>query len=121
MRYIALVLSFILLGIPAYAADYDATNSTNPVSASTLSVISQAGPGDILVAILVNKRAPTADNLTVYDSSGAASGSLGVIDTSTGSVITSNEYWYNLRISSGITFTKSASLSDMTIIWKNVR
>ena len=125
MRKILFLMPLLVSSL-LWAVDYEVDSSTNPVQASTLSVVPNSNPGDILGSIVINQRSAGAETLTIYDSSGVASGSLGIIDLSTGTAPTGgpntfNEYRYNIRVSSAITFTKSAANSNITIIWKNVR
>lgn len=115
----AVVLTATVYGF-VQAVDYETTKSTNTTSSSTLTVIPFTDPGDILGSLLINSRTAGSETIKIYDSSGVASGLIGTIALSTGG-ITSNEYVYNLRISSAITISKSGATADATIIWKNVR
>lgn len=124
--FLFLVVSGFFISRFSYGVDYETNRSTNPVSASTLAVVQYADPGDILGSILINTWATSAETIKIYDSSGIASGLIGTIDVSSGiagvvGMGRTNEYVYNIRISSSITFTKSAGTSDLTIIWKDVR
>lgn len=115
---------FLLFGASfCNSADYETTNSTNSVGASTLFVIPNTNPGDILGSLLINQRSAAAETIKLYDSSGTATGLIGTITLSTGTAAANsgNEYVYNLRLSSAATITKSAGSADVTIIWKNVR
>lgn len=111
-----------------YGADYETNMSTNVTTAPTLTVIPYADPGDIIGSVLINNRVGGLTSLKVYDSSGIASGLIGTINVSTGALasggaLTSNEYVYNLRVSSSITVSVSSTSAnpDITILWKNVR
>jgi len=115
----AVVLAATVYGF-VQAVDYETTKSTNATSASTLSVIPLTDPGDILGSLLINSRTASSETIKIYDSSGTTNNLIGTIALSTGG-ITSNEYVYNLRISSAVTITKSGATADTTIIWKNVR
>jgi len=115
----AVVLAATVYGF-VQAVDYETTKSTNATSASTLSVIPLTDPGDILGSLLINSRTAGSETIKIYDSSGTTNNLIGTIALSTGG-ITSNEYVYNLRISSAVTITKSGATADTTIIWKNVR
>ena len=132
MRIRTNIVPFLLLVFSCVAvftmfsvgADYETTDSTNPIHASTTIVIPRTDPGDILGSMLVNHRGTAAETVKIYDSSGTATNLIGTIDLSTapiGTGQTANQYVYNLRISSGITISKSGATSDITIIWKNVR
>jgi len=115
----AVVLAATVYGF-VQAVDYETTKSTNATSASTLTVIPLTDPGDILGSLLINSRTAGSETIKIYDSSGTTNNLIGTIALSTGG-ITSNEYVYNLRISSAVTITKSGATADTTIIWKNVR
>lgn len=123
---LVLILSGFIISRFSYGVDFETNMSTNPVSASTLAVLQYADPGDILGSVLINTRATGQETIKIYDSSGTASNLIGTISLSTspfnlGGEATGNEYVYNIRVSSSITFTKSAAGADVTIIWKNVR
>lgn len=115
----AFVLVFLVTAA-AMAVDYEADSSSNAVQASTVLWIPNSSPGDILMGVVVNTHSSAAETLKIYDSSGSANGLIGTLDVSTGA-LSSSFVHYALRISSGITLTKSGAISDLTILWKNVR
>lgn len=125
MNKVFWIILLFITGI-SFAVDYEVDSSSNPVNASTTIWIPNTRPGDILGKILVNQRAASAETIKVYDSSGTATGLLGTIDLSTGAStmggpFQESVYSYGYRLSSGVTITKSASLADLTILWKHVR
>jgi len=120
IRFLAIATLVAMLSLCAQAVDYETTKSTNATSSSTLIVIPLTDPGDILGSLLINSRTAGSETMKIYDSSGSANNLIGTINLSSGA-ITSNEYVYNLRISSAVTITKSGGTADTTIIWKNVR
>lgn len=119
--FVALIVFGFLISRLSYGVDFETNKSTNPVTASTLAVLSDSDPGDILGSLLINSRATAPETIKLYDSSGTATNLIGTISISSGVIGMSSEYRYNLRVSSAITFTKSGGTSDITIIWKNVR
>jgi len=126
--FLFLIMGCLLMARFIHAVDYEVDSSSNILGTGTLSVIPNSGPGDILGKLVVNTRATgvIAETIKIFDSSGVASGLIGTIDLSTGTAPTggpnyANEYFYALRISSAITYTKTGTSSDITILWKNVR
>lgn len=124
--FLFLLITMFCLSRFSDGVDFETNMSTNPVSASTVAVLQYSDPGDYLGSILINARATGQETLKIYDSSGTANNLIGTINLSTSpfnlaSASTSNEYVYNLRVSSAITITKSSNGADVTIIWKNVR
>lgn len=113
----------------SWAVDYEVNMSSNPITTGTLAVIPRTDPGDILGKLTINTRAQNTETIKLYDSSGTATNLIATIDLSTGTAPTGgehtfNEYLYGLRISSGITYTRSGITpltSDITIFWKDVR
>ena len=126
ISFLFLLLCCLIISIFSRAVDFETNKSTNSIGTSTLAIIQYADPGDILGSLLINSRATGQETIKLYDSSGTANNLIGTINLSTspfnlGGSNTSNEYVYNIRISSSITITKSAAGADVTIIWKDVR
>lgn len=113
--------------VASYASAYQVTRwqvnrSSNTATAETTVVIPKSNPGDILGSVIVNSCGAGSSILTIYDSSGTATGSLGAIDltssTITGGCLRQIEYF--IPISSAITYTKTG-LANITILWNNNR
>lgn len=118
MRSKRWLVLFVLCGLISRVAhaviDPWVNRSSNAVNAVTLYAAPGVNPGDMLGIVHINKKSATPDVLTIYDSSGAASRSLGIIDLST---TLGDEYIFNYKVSSGITWTKSGSNADVQIFW----
>lgn len=119
--YLFLLLCGAFISTFSYAVDYESNSSSNAVSVSAVVLIPNSGPGDILSKVIISSRSAGNETFSIYDSSGVATNVLGVIDTSTSSFNTFNEYVYNHRVSSGITVSKNGANASVILLWKNVR
>lgn len=115
------ILTFLFLSPLAFADDYQSNQSTNSVSASAAVWIPNTRPGAILSKVIVSSRSIGNETISIYDSSGTATGIIGVIDLSSSTFNTWNVYDYNHRVSSGITVSKNGASGSVIILWKKVR
>lgn len=126
-----LISFFVLLAACLAIAEFGrgddswVNKSSNCLTTTSLAIIPNVFPGDTLGGLYINRRAPTLETIKIYDSSGTANNLIATIELSTGSLLntqeTGNQYLYKLRLSSGITMTKSAAGSDITITWDSKR
>lgn len=99
---------------------WQVNRASNTSSNETTIPLPRVLVGDILGTVIVNKCGTSQSNLTIFDSSGTTSGSLGVIDTSSSSITGSclRQIEYFIPVSSGITYTKTGG-ADITILWNS--
>ena len=129
MKKLLLTLCMIALTNQAYSVTksyWGVNRSSNTTGVATTVRIENSNLGDILHSVIVGD-CPTGEDLfTLYDSSGQASNTLAVIDTSTAPVTGSTtdgmdcrgQYVFNVLVSSGITYTKTGS-SNLSILWSD--
>lgn len=94
--------------VGVYSSSYTATNEGPRVITAT-------PPGTIFVGI-VSGTATTNGTIKVYDSSGTASNQIAVV-----SLGAPGAYYYNIFLSSGLTYTTANNTNGVTILYKKVR
>lgn len=89
-------------------ASFTKTNE-GPIAISTY-------PGMFLVGVLVSSASAATGLITLYDSNGVVSNTLGAINL--GTVFYAP---FEVKCSSGITYTTTGNSAGVTIIWKDLR
>lgn len=127
VAFVFLLGACLFLSRLGHSDDYWVNRSTNVTGEATGFTIPECRPGDMLGSLIINTRA-SSGTAQIFLSSGsfATGSSLGLVQLSSGATANrdmgglSHQTIYNLRISSGITFTKSG-FADITILWKQQR
>ena len=83
----------------------------------TARLIPNTPPGTIFVGVVVGSAMPQGSGILIYDSSGQASNQVGFV---TGYSVGSAQFQanYNIRLSSGLTYTTIGNSSGFTILYK---
>lgn len=128
-RFIAfcfLLMCCLLISRLGHAFDFWVNKSTNPQAGSLLTYLPNSKPGDMLGSVIIGIPSASTGTLILYDSSATANNIIGTVDISTGNTGSAGypprEFIYNVRLSSGLTFSLTGIGSpNITILWETYR
>ncbi len=118
MKKLFLFLTFALVSTGAKAAwmDSDLVNRSSFTQANPTTLnVNGVLPGDVLRGVILP--AQTHVTVAVYDSSRTATNRIGNLATSTSTAESSTYIPFNVRLSSGLSFTITNNTSGVSFIW----
>lgn len=114
-----LFISLLFLVSQSHAAWVESFNMADSCYTATNQgpiVIPNTPPGTVLLGVVVASTSSTLGTLKIYDSSGVASGQLANIDLGR-----NGDYTFEVRLSSGLTYTTANNTGGITLIFKRLR
>jgi hypothetical protein len=108
------LLGPVSLGYAAHVESYDLLSASYTATSETAKRI-ETSPGSVLACVVVGSASPSG-LLKIYDSSAAASNQIANI-----SLTVTGNYDFDVRLSSGLTYTTTSNTAGVTITYKNSR